>query len=214
MTSCGPTNPPSGESCARDGGCNSFVPPSHSAGEGLVLWSAEVDTSAVLLAQSPAILPAAGNLYSELGEPNALWDDQGLHFVLGGVGETIRLVRLAGVPASVPLAALVPLDAEGHDRIEAVERLLRALQGRAVPPDRRLTPQQKRRHRQMLQATDGRLNGATYREIARALFGLHRVATEPWKTSALRDATSALVKDGLAMIAGGYRALLRHRRRA
>ncbi|WP_371746542.1 DUF2285 domain-containing protein [Aminobacter sp. SR38] len=127
-------------------------------------------------------------------------------------GQTIRIVRLAGVPPDVPLAASVPLDADGFDRIEGIDRLLRALLGRAVPGDRRLTPQQKRRQRHMLQATDGRMAGATYRDIAGVIFGVDRVASEHWKTSALRDATTALVKDGLAMIAGGYRALLRHRR--
>ena len=48
--------------------------------------------------------------------------------------------------------------------------------------------------------------------IAGVMFGIDRVASEHWKTSALRDATTALVRDGLAMIAGDYRALLRHRR--
>ena len=49
---------------------------------------------------------------------------------------------------------------------------------------------------------------------AGVIFGVDRVASEPWKTSALRDATTALVREGLAMIAGGYRTLLRHRRRS
>ncbi len=64
----------------------------------------------------------------------------------------------------------------------------------------------------MLQATDGRMNGAPYRAIAGAIFGDDRVAVEHWKTSTLRVTTSTLVKDGMAMIAGGYRTLLRHRR--
>lgn len=178
-----------------------------------MFWSAEADTSAVLLAQMPIVLPTAGNLYSELREPAARADEDGTHFLFEASGQTIRLLRLAGVPPDVPLAALVPLDADGFDRTEAIDRLLRALLGRSVPADRRLTPQQKRRQRHMLQATDGRMNGATYREIAGVIFGVDRVASEHWKTSALRDATTALVKDGLAMIAGGYRTLLRHRRR-
>lgn len=65
----------------------------------------------------------------------------------------------------------------------------------------------------MLQAVDGHTEGATYREIAEAIFGAARVDETPWKTSALRDATIDLVKDGLALIAGGYRTLLRRRRR-
>ena len=179
-----------------------------------MLWSAEADTSAVLLTHAPAILPAADNLFTELRGTSARSDEQGVHFLLTAGGQTIRLVRLTGIPADAHLAALVPLDADAFDRIKAIDRLLRALKGRPVPDDRRLTRQQKRRHRHMLQATDWRMNGATYRDIAGVIFGVDRAASEPWKTSALRDATSALVKDGLAMIAGGYRALLRHRRRA
>lgn len=179
-----------------------------------MIWSAEADTSTVLLAQMPIVLPAAGNLYSGLPDTAERADDDGTHLVLEIGGQTIRLLRVAGVPPETPLAALVPLDPDGFDRTEAIDRLLRALLGRAVPDDRRLTPQQKRRHRHMLQATDGRMNGATYRDIAGVIFGVDRVASEPWKTSALRDATTALVKDGIAMVAGGYRTLLRHRRRS
>ena len=178
-----------------------------------MFWAAEADTSAVLLTQMPIVLPTADNLCTELREPAAPSDEQGTHILLDANGQAIRLLRLAGVPPHSPLAAIVPLDVDGFDRIEATDRLLRALLGRTVPGDGRLTAQQKRRHRFMLQATDGRLDGATYREIAGVIFGIDRVASEPWKTSALRDATTALVKDGLAMIAGGYRTLLRHRRR-
>ncbi|MER8372352.1 DUF2285 domain-containing protein [Mesorhizobium sp. M1406] len=178
-----------------------------------MLWSAEFDTSTVLLTHAPDILPAAGNLFSELRETSPRADEQGVHFHLKADSQTVRLVRLPDTPAGTPLAALVPLDANGPDRIEAVERLLRALQGRTVPDDRRLTSQQKRRHRHMLQATDGHLAGASYREIAGVIFGVDRVASEPWKTSSLRASVIGLVKDGRAMVAGGYRHLLHHRRK-
>jgi hypothetical protein len=65
----------------------------------------------------------------------------------------------------------------------------------------------------MLQAVDGRMNGASYREIAGVVYGVARVADEPWKTSALRDAVMDLVRDAFAMIEGGYLTLLRQRRR-
>jgi hypothetical protein len=58
------------------------------------------------------------------------------------------------------------------------------------------------------------MNGATYREIAKVVYGVSRVDDAPWKTSALRDSIIALVRNGLAMIDGGYRQLLRHRRRS
>src|SRR5579885_638255 len=125
-----------------------------------------------------------------------------------------RPSRAPSFPNSIRiLAALVPMGADGLDRIEAVARLWRAINGRDVPADARLTSQQRRRLRRMLQAVDGRHEGASYREIAEAIFGAARVADAPWKTSALRDATIDLVKDGLALIAGGYRSLLRRRRR-
>ncbi len=177
-----------------------------------MLWSAEADTSAVLLTHAPTILPTADNLFTELRETTALSDEQGVHFHLNASGQTIRLVRLACVAADTPLAALVPLDPKGHDRIDAVDRLLRALQGRTVPADRRLTQQQKRRHRHMLQAIDGHLTGASYRQIADVIYGIERIRAEHWKTSALRDSVIGLVEGGLSMIAGGYRQLLRHRR--
>lgn len=168
----------------------------------------------MLLTEVPDLLPAAGNLSPLLGGTSEHADDEGTHMLIEAGKSPIRLVRLAGVPAETSIAALVPLDADGFDRIEAIERLLRALQGRSVPNNTRLTQQQKARQRQMLQATDGRMNGATIREIANVLFGADRVAAEHWPTSTLRVTTSVLVRDGLAMIAGGYRALLRHRRQS
>jgi len=120
-----------------------------------VFWSAQADTSAVLLTQLPIVLPTADNLYTELREPAAQSDEQGTHILLDANGQTIRLLRLPGVPPGSTLAAIVPLNVDGFDRIEAIDRLLRALLGRTVPDDRRLTSQQKRRHRFMLQAIDG-----------------------------------------------------------
>lgn len=65
----------------------------------------------------------------------------------------------------------------------------------------------------MLQAIDGHIDGASYRDIGKILYGQSRIAAEVWKTSALRDSTISLVRDGRAMIDGGYRSLLRQRRR-
>ena len=113
----------------------------------------------------------------------------------------------------MPLAALIPLDESTPSRLEALNRFWRALQGRPVPADTRVTVQQRRRLRLMMRAIDGRTNGATYREIATALYGRERVTSDPWKTSPLRDTVISLVEGGIAMIGGGYLQLLRHRRR-
>ncbi|MDQ0513549.1 DUF2285 domain-containing protein [Ancylobacter amanitiformis] len=105
------------------------------------------------------------------------------------------------------------MDAHLPDRIEALVRLWAHMQRAAVPPDRRITLQQRRRLRHMLQAGDGHRAGATYREIATGLFGAARVAAAPWKTSSLRDTVIALVEDARSMIEGDYRKLLHRRRR-
>lgn len=140
-------------------------------------------------------------------------DEDGTSLTLGEGGARLHVMLLDNTRSDGPMAALVPLDSTGLDRIEALVRLWQTLNGRAPQDDTRLTLQRRRRLRHMLQAIDGHLHGATYREIANTLYGATRVANDPWKTSALRDATIALVKDGRAMVAGGYRTLLRHRRR-
>jgi hypothetical protein len=76
-----------------------------------------------------------------------------------------------------------------------------------------MTIQRRRRLRLMMQAADGRANGVSYRDIATALYGADRVASDPWKTSSLRAAVIGLARAGAAMIGGDYLQLLRHRRR-
>lgn len=120
---------------------------------------------------------------------------------------------LSSVLEGAPLAAVIPLDAATLTRIEALTRFWRALQGRPVPLDTRITPQQRRRLRLMMQAIDGRTSNASYREIAMAIYGRERVLAEAWRTSALRDAVIGLVEGAAALIDGGYLKLLRHRRR-
>ena len=120
---------------------------------------------------------------------------------------------MTGLAADAPISAIVPLDARGLDRIDTLTRLWLSLHGHRVPGDKRITAYQRRRLKNMLRAVDGRTNAAEYRQIAEVIFGIERVAADPWKTSPLRDAVFDLVKDGFAMINGGYRKLLRFRRR-
>lgn len=149
------------------------------------------------------------DLHSSRQQPAA----NGLHLSYETGTGRIHLILLGNIEPEQPISAHVPLDAVGLDRIESLTRLWRNLHGHKVPPDTRMTAQQRRRLKNMLRAVDGRMNDADYREIAEVIFGVERVAAEPWKTSALRDAVLDLVKDGFAMINGGYRKLLRHRRR-
>lgn len=180
-----------------------------------VYWSPDIDTGVVLLTTAPSVSPSDNNFSSSLNDADERADDQGDHSRHDlGDGHHLHILRLTGIEADQPLAAIIPLDLDGFDRVEALIRLLKALHGRAVPPDTRLTPQQLRRTRQMLQAVDGHMNGATHRDIAAAIYGAEDIADETWKSSSRRYATIDLIKDGLAMIAGGYRKLLHHRRRS
>lgn len=178
-----------------------------------IFWSPDADTSTVLLARLPELLDADTNLHAALDKDNARGSRTGVHFVHGAADRRFHLVRLPGTDPNAPLVVVIPLDPSGFDRIAETERLLSALLNHPISPDGRLTAQQRRRARNMLRAVDGRKQGASYREIAEVLYGTKRIRSEHWKTSALRGSVIGLVKGGLAMIAGGYRQLLRHRRR-
>ncbi|MFC5394020.1 DUF2285 domain-containing protein [Bosea vestrisii] len=131
---------------------------------------------------------------------------------LGG-GQRLQLEHVGDKRQATAVAALVLLDRDGFARLESIHRLLAALLGRAVPPDTRLTPQQRLRYRRMLQAIDGYRHGATQQEIARALLRVPSLGRDEWQASSARHTVKTLLRDARALIAGGYRKLLRHRRR-
>lgn len=177
-----------------------------------MLWSPLADPAVLILTQSPEFLPSASTTEG-VRSPVSRHSDEGVHTIHPGDGAT-QLLFLADKVENKPLAALIPLDTDILGRLEALSRFWRALQGGPMPPDTRMTVQQRWRLRLMMRAADGRANGASYRDIAIALYGRERVASDPWKTSALRDAAISLVEGGTALIGGGYLKLLRHRRRA
>jgi len=177
-----------------------------------VPWSPVVDPAVVLLAQQPAFLPgAAGVSFGDMVAPHD--SSEGRYLVHGPAHHAAQVLLLAGARPDAPLAALIPLDADTIGRMEALTRFWRAVEGRPAIPDTRVTAQQRGRLRTMMLAADGRANGASYRKVAIVLYSHKRVASEPWKTSALRDKVIGLVKGGLTMIGGGYLKLLRHRGR-
>lgn len=151
--------------------------------------------------------------FPEIDQVTTRYDPEGLSLRIGHGAASVRLLLIEGAQPGMPLAALIPMDESCPDRIAALIRLSQLLWDRPLIADPRLTAQRRRRLRRMLQAVDGHITGATYRDIAIAIYGQSRVATDPWKTSALRDSTIALVKDAHALIDGGYRSLLRQRKR-
>lgn len=168
------------------------------------------DTSIVILAGAPldlarVFVPPHGGY-----RPSNVEADTSFRYVLEN-GQRLQIVDYAEAGAAE--VAIIPLDLDGFDRIEAVYRLLSSLHGRAIPPDTRLTRQQRLRLRKMLQAIDGYRDGATQQEIAQVLFDIDHLDRDEWQASSTRHSAKALLRDARAMIAGGYRKLLRHRRR-
>ena len=178
-----------------------------------MIWLPQDDTSAIVLGEPPDVLSASTEQQPTIdaaitvtadGETNLLYD-------LGN-GQHVQLVHANNASPDKPLGAFVSLGLDGFDQIESIGRLLAALHRRAIPPDTRLTLQQRARLRRMLQAFDGYRAGTTQQEIAQVIFRLGPLDRDDWQASSARHAIKSLLRDARAMIAGGYRSLLRHRR--
>lgn len=179
-----------------------------------VFWLPEKDTSVVVLATAPDVLTTEAGDRSLLSGVCSIVDGQGAHGLHDlDTFQQIQILRVDAAAGDVPLAAIVPLDITGFDRLEAVSRLLSALHGRVIPQDTRLTHQQRVRARRMLQAFDGARDGATQLEIAQVIFRVGSITRDQWQVSSARHAVMSLLRDAGAMIGGGYRKLLRHRHR-
>jgi hypothetical protein len=123
-------------------------------------------------------------------------------------------VTLADPLCDGRLAAVIVLDEQTPERLNALARFWAATTGRHVPADSRLTQQRRQRARQMLRAVDARQAGATYRSVAEALFPEHEIDPASWVGSAIRETTIRLARDGMKLVRGGYRTLLERPRRS
>jgi len=131
---------------------------------------------------------------------------------LGGANHRLWLREL---PASgAPLAIELPLDSNFDIRSQAAHRFWSALEQRPLgPPPLALSFPRRQRLILAMRAVDGWLEGNSYRGIAQGLFGKHAIPDRDWKTHDLRGRTIRLVQMGLALMRGGYRALLDHKRK-
>jgi hypothetical protein len=127
------------------------------------------------------------------------------------LGGAIHRLWLQELPAGDSLLAVeLPLDANFDIRSQAAHRFWLALEERPLgSPPLPLPLQRRQRLILAVRALDGWLEGNSYREIAAGLFGRRRVPDGDWKSHDLRGRTIRLVHTGLALMRGGYRALLR-----
>lgn len=121
-----------------------------------------------------------------------------------------RLHVLEDIGDECPCVVL-PLDRLFEIRTAGALRLWRSLFGHSSGRNPAELPAARRERLILaLRALDGRLDKASYRDIAEALFGTGRIPGRGWKTHDLRDRTIRLVRLGHAMMQGGYRRLLLH----
>ena len=140
---------------------------------------------------------------------------EGRHVIVSDAAGEHRLWLRDPEPGR-PLAAVIPLDKDFITRIASLLRFHRRLFGRAAGPLPRgwpLTAYRLARLDLMLRALDLRDGGATYRQIAVELGrdDATRLSASDWKMSASRSFVVRLVRDGIAMMNGDYRKLLRIR---
>ena len=194
-----------------NGGCDFVADPRNSALIQPIFWTPQTD---------PATLPFTAGP-SPAGQLRIRFEDLQAHAIIDHDPGVIRLalrgepydVALANVDDASPLGAFVIFDELTPDRLTAVGRLWHAMFGNRVPSDPRMTPQRRQRARQMLRAVDARESGAVYRVVAEHLFPQHNIDAASWVGDPIREITIRLVRDGMKLVRGGYRTLLRRPRR-
>jgi hypothetical protein len=146
----------------------------------------------------------------ELNESQVRQGPDGWHAVLHlrGVEHRIWLKEAPIVAAAYTVE--LPLDRDFEFRAGAGMRLWRGLNGRPQgAPPHAISAHRRRRIALALRASDAQTDGATYYEIAEVMLPAQRISKRDWGTHEVRDQIKRLVKTGLALVQGGYRALLR-----
>jgi hypothetical protein len=195
----------------NNGGCDFVADPRNSAVIQPIFWTPQTD---------PATLPFTAGP-SPAGDFRLRGDDLHAHTIIEHDPSLIRLalrggshdVALFNIDNAGTLGAFVMFDELTPDRLTAVERLWYAMFGKRVLPDPRMTLQRRQRARLMLRAVDARASGAIYRTVAQHLFPQHKIDAGSWVGDPIREITIRLVRDGMKLVRGGYRTLLRRPRR-
>ena len=180
----------------------------------MALWRAGFDPAVVICEARPETDAALANAFDITHLPCpavVISSPAGEHLLIGGAALQIRLDVRRGTVLHGPVR--LHYDLSGRVGLEAklltLQRLAALLRLGRIP--RHLADRVCSIGRWVvaLRALDGRRAGASYREIATALFGEARVASD-WTSSSdyLRTRVQRLVRraDGLAR--GGYRQLL------
>lgn len=188
--------------------------PRRSAGDARVFWRPEIDEFVVTIdaLSAPAGGPDAIDLLDVTTLASVLVQENGREELLLGSGRGgVRLSVRSGSCLRGPVRFRYALEGLRTlpAKLQTLKRLLSLVRSGSASrplarPDVRVG-----RWIMMLRALDGLRDGASHRELAAALYGEDRTARE-WRTGSdyLRLRVQRLVRSGLALSAGGYRALL------
>ncbi|MGE0596218.1 MAG: DUF2285 domain-containing protein [Hyphomonadaceae bacterium] len=205
----------SGRSCAV-GGCSFVVDSRLSSRDRPAHWPAESLPVSVMLVGAPDTfedvrsidLASVTTHYAHASGVNehalVLRADDGQHHI-----------SLHGQAIAGRFAVLLPVDSDFEVRAAAALRFYRSATGRAAgpaPTPWRLTDRQRSQLALALRALDGHLEGVSQRAIALVLFG-RTISGRAWIGSDLQARTKRAISAGLALMQGGYRALLAAPRR-
>jgi hypothetical protein len=186
------------------GGCD-FVRAKDVRAIEAVHWTARALPSVVVLVSAGADLLDPRFKLTFPALPSAREDGPSEHILQRGPS-TFRIH--VGAKADPP-AVLLPLDKLFDVRAMAAVRLWRVLQGRNPGPNpAALSPQRRKRLILTLRALDGRLAGASYREIARAMLQVEDMPDAAWQTDERRAQVIRLAQLGANLMSSGYRDLL------
>ena len=171
-----------------------------------MLWTASALPSVVAVAPLSGDLDALGvQIAARLGP---VFADAGPERLIELQGSLHR-IHLVDDPGGETACVLLPLDRLFEVRAAAALQLWRGLAGRAPGREPAALPAPRRDRLVLaLRALDARLDSASYRQLATALFGAERVPKRGWKTHDLRDRIVRLTRFGFTMMQGRYRRLL------
>lgn len=172
-----------------------------------ILWTAAVLPSVVALSATPTELARSDTNSATLKHTTTAAQDGPERLIICG-GAAFR-VHLLGDTAANGLCVALPLDSLFAVRVSAAQALWNGLNERAAVPNSAMLPSPQRARLVLaLRALDARLDKATYREIAAALFGAKNLPERGWKSHDLRDRTIRLARLGTDLMQDGYRQLL------
>lgn len=179
------------------------------------MWRPELSPSTVIIAAGPSGFDGGYSIAFDGLSPVLMSVEtrDGRHVLLNDPTGHHRLWFVGGSRRGGS-AFLLPFDDDFNARLHSLQRLHRRLIGRPSGPllrSQRLSTRQRAHFTFLLRALDGKQEGATRRQLAAVLLDeeARDIPAIEWKNSPLRKKINRAVVAAIALMNGGYLALLR-----